>query len=47
VSVFRNDGLLQFRLRLENPPEDTCWLEIDSNRNEEAEQRQAAWFAGA
>jgi len=47
VSVFRNDGLLQFKLRLENPPEDTCWLEIDSNRNEEAEQRQAAWFAGA
>jgi predicted metalloprotease with PDZ domain len=47
VSVFRNDGLLQFKVRLVDPPEDTCWLEIDANRNEEAEQRQSAWFAGS
>jgi predicted metalloprotease with PDZ domain len=42
--VFRNDGLLGFRVKLVKPPEDTCWLEIDGTRNEEAEQRQAAWL---
>jgi predicted metalloprotease with PDZ domain len=47
VSVFRHDRLLNFKLRLAVPPEDTCWLEIDSDRNEEAEQRQTAWLAAS
>jgi predicted metalloprotease with PDZ domain len=42
--VFRSDGLLNFRVKLIEPPEDTCWLEIDAGRSEEAEQRQAAWL---
>ena len=44
LAVFRNDELLNFKARLAEPPEDTCWLEIDANRNAEAEQRQAAWL---
>lgn len=44
LGVFRNDELLNFKVRLAEPPEDTCWLEVDANRNAEAEQRQAAWL---
>jgi hypothetical protein len=47
VSLFRNDGLLRLRARLSNPPEDTCWLEVDSDRSEAAEQRQSSWIAGS
>jgi hypothetical protein len=42
--MFRNDRLLNLRVKLIEPPEDTCWLEIDGSRNEEAEQRQSAWL---
>jgi predicted metalloprotease with PDZ domain len=45
VSVFRNDGLLKFKVRLTDPPEDTCYLEIDSERSAKAEQAQAAWLS--
>jgi predicted metalloprotease with PDZ domain len=43
-TMFRNDTLLNFRIKLIEPPEDTCWLELDETRNEEAEQRQSAWL---
>jgi predicted metalloprotease with PDZ domain len=45
VSVFRNDDLLKFKVRLGEAPEDTCYLEIDSNRSESAEQNLAAWLS--
>jgi predicted metalloprotease with PDZ domain len=44
LRVFRCDGLLSFRVKLIEPPEDTCWVEIDAGRNEEAEQRQSDWL---
>jgi len=47
VSVFRNDGLLHFKVRLAEAPEDTCWLEFDDNRSPEAERHQAAWLTGS
>jgi hypothetical protein len=36
--------LLSLRVKLIEPPEDTCWLEIDAGRNEQAEQRQLSWL---
>ncbi|MEX2123245.1 MAG: PDZ domain-containing protein [Woeseia sp.] len=45
LSVFRNDGLLKFKVRLGDPPEDTCYLEIDGERSAKAEQALAAWLS--
>jgi predicted metalloprotease with PDZ domain len=42
--VFRYDGLLSFKVRLAEPPEDTCWLQFDETRTEEVEQRQSTWL---
>jgi predicted metalloprotease with PDZ domain len=47
VSVFRNDELLRCKARLIEPPEDTCWLEMDPDRSEQAERLQRAWLAPA
>ncbi|HZD52841.1 MAG TPA: PDZ domain-containing protein, partial [Woeseiaceae bacterium] len=45
LTVFRNDELLRFQLRLVQPPEDTCWLDPDPDASAEAEQRQRAWLS--
>jgi hypothetical protein len=42
--VFRYDELLSFKVRLAEPPEDTCWLQFDETLSEEIEQRQSAWL---
>jgi predicted metalloprotease with PDZ domain len=44
LTVFRNDGLLNLRVRLAEPPEDTCWLELDTHRTDEADHRLSAWL---
>ena len=45
LSVFRNDELLRCKVALAEPPEDTCWLELDPDRSEQAEKNQRAWLA--
>lgn len=47
VSVFRNDELMRFKVRLAEPPADTCYLAIDPDRDETAEQNLEAWFSGS
>jgi predicted metalloprotease with PDZ domain len=43
VAVFRNDELLTFKLRLADPPDDTCYLQLLPDRDEETEKRLTAW----
>jgi predicted metalloprotease with PDZ domain len=45
ISVFRSDALLKFKVRLIDPPEDTCWLELDPEPSEEAKTNQRAWLS--
>lgn len=45
LSVFRSDELLRYKVTLAEPPEDTCWLEFDPDRSEQAEKNQRAWLA--
>lgn len=45
LTVFRNDELLYRKARLAEPPEDTCWLEPDSDPTAAAETRQKAWLS--
>jgi predicted metalloprotease with PDZ domain len=45
ISVFRTDALLKFKVRLVDPPDDTCWLEADPELSEEGQARQRAWFS--
>ncbi len=45
LSVFRNDELLRCKVALTDPPEDTCWLDLDPDRSEQAERNQRAWLA--
>ena len=45
VTVFRNDQLLSLKLRLAAPPEDTCYLLLAAERDEDTERRLAAWLS--
>ncbi len=46
VTVFRGDELLRFMVRLEEPPADTCYLELIAETDKSAEQRRTAWLSG-
>jgi predicted metalloprotease with PDZ domain len=46
VSLFRGDELLKFAVRLEEPPADTCYLELLSDTDKDTEQRRNAWLKG-
>ncbi len=46
VTVFRGDELLRFMVRLEEPPADTCYLELIAEADESSEQRRTAWLSG-
>ena len=46
LTVFRRDELLRLDVRLEDPPEDTCYLVIDADASEAAADRRAAWLSG-
>lgn len=46
VSVFRGDELLQCAVRLLEPPEDTCYLELVADVDQPVETRRAAWLKG-
>jgi predicted metalloprotease with PDZ domain len=44
VDAFRRDELLHITLRLEAPPEDTAWLELDPGCDEATRTRRDAWL---
>ena len=46
VTVFRGDELLNCTVRLEEPPADTCYLELIADTDKSSEQRRAAWLSG-
>ncbi len=47
VSVFRGDELHRFSIRLEEPPADTCYLELVAEADKNKEQRRVAWLTGS
>ena len=44
ISVFRNDELMRFRVRLGRPPEDTCYLQTDEDADTAAEKERGSWL---
>ena len=42
--VFRGDELITTKIRLEEAPQDTCYLDLDKDADAEALARQAAWL---
>ena len=46
LSVFRRDELLRLRVTLDDAPEDTCYLKLDSGESDEARSRRDAWLSG-
>lgn len=46
VSIFRGDELHRISVRLEEPPADTCYLELIDNPDLNAGQRRTAWLTG-
>ena len=47
VTVFRGDELLKFAVRLEDPPADTCYLELIAEADEGIVERRNAWLGGS
>ncbi len=46
VTVFRGDELLNYTVRLEEPPADTCYLELIAETDKNIERRRTAWLSG-
>lgn len=46
VTVFRDDELLKRAVQLEQPPADTCYLELVAEADKGIEQRRARWLSG-
>lgn len=44
ISVFRGDELFVFTVRLEDPPDDTCYLQLVAEADRDVEKRRAAWL---
>jgi predicted metalloprotease with PDZ domain len=44
VAVFREDDLLRHRIVLADAPEDTCYLEVDSEADDAAESARQSWL---
>ena len=45
ITAFREESLLRHRVKLTAPPEDTCYLEIDSDADGGAEKCRKDWLA--
>ena len=45
IAAFREETLLRHRVKLAEAPEDTCYLEIDTDADGEAEKRRKDWLA--
>ena len=46
ISVFRVEHLMRFPVKLGAPPEDTCYLELESDPDARTEKMRAAWLTG-
>jgi predicted metalloprotease with PDZ domain len=46
ISVFRDEHLLRFPVKLGAPPEDTCYLELESDSDAGTEKWRTAWLTG-
>lgn len=46
ISVFRDEHLITFTVRLGAPPEDTCYLELESDPDAGTEKLRTAWLTG-
>jgi predicted metalloprotease with PDZ domain len=46
LSVFRDDELHRFSVRLADPPSDTCYLEVVAEADEKTGNRRSAWLTG-
>jgi predicted metalloprotease with PDZ domain len=44
ISVFRDEHLMRFPVKLAAPPEDTCYLELDSEPDVSTEKMREAWL---
>lgn len=44
LTVFRDECLMRHRVKLTKPPEDTAYIEIDTDPNEDALERRQAWL---
>jgi predicted metalloprotease with PDZ domain len=47
LTVFRRDELMRFRVSLQAPPADTCYLLMKDDCAADKEQRRQDWLAGA
>ena len=47
ISVFRDEHLMRFPVKLAAPPEDTCYLELDGEPDPRTEKMRTAWLAGS
>ena len=45
LSVFRGDELLTLKLTWAEAPNDTCYLEVDTDANEAATKHREDWLA--
>jgi predicted metalloprotease with PDZ domain len=44
ITVFRDEALVRHRVKLANAPEDTCYLEVETDLSEAAHKLQDAWL---
>ena len=44
ISAFRDEHLMRFRVKLAAPPEDTCYLELESDPDADTETMRSAWL---
>jgi predicted metalloprotease with PDZ domain len=47
ITVFRDDVLVRRRITLGEPPEDTCFLEVDTDADESAVRQREDWLGSA
>ena len=46
ISVFRDEHLMRFRIKLAAPPEDTCYLKLEPDPDTATEKMRSAWISG-
>ncbi len=46
ISVFRDEHLIKLPVKLAAPPEDTCYLELDSKPDAQTKKMRDAWLKG-
>ena len=47
ISVFRDEHLMRFPVKLGVPPEDTCYLKLDADPDARIEKMRTAWLTGS